>query len=254
MTTEVVPKNAGFFTLYGNKSISGARKEYTATTEIMREEFGQTLRSASEKKCPYDYMAKDSIIEYNGVIFNCDYKKNAITLGDMSDQKRVLKINLPSGGSLHVNVENLGDISKAAGMFTPEDLEAIMRAIHEYNHCTRKLNEIEEEESEAVEDAAKENETPDAEDHPKIEDHSTISQINAYKTELYYKLLHGETETKIQIGSQELSVSEWDKLIEGFDKKQEYVREAMREEIEDRISDQEREEMLQKLFEERNPA
>ncbi|MCR4616773.1 MAG: hypothetical protein K5669_01160 [Lachnospiraceae bacterium] len=31
---------------------------------------------------------------------------------------------------LKVNVDNIGDISKAAGMFTPEDLEAIMRAIH----------------------------------------------------------------------------------------------------------------------------
>lgn len=254
MSTETIPQNAGFFALYGNKAVTEARKEYAAKTEKAMEEFCQTLRSASEKKCPYDYMAKNGIIEYNGVVFNCDYKKNAITLGDMSDQKRVLKINLPSGGGLHINVDNLGDISKAAGMFTPEDLKAIMRAIHEYNHCTRKLNEIEEEESETVEDAAKENETPNMEDLPKIEEHSTISQINAYKTELYYKLLHGETETKIQIGSRELSVSEWDKLIEGFDKKQEYVREAIRDEVEERISDQEREEMIQKLFEERNPA
>ncbi len=254
MSTDIIPQNAGFFALYGNKATAKARIEYTDAAEKVKEEFGLKFRSASEMKCPYNYMAKNGIIKYNGVVFNCDYKKNAITVGDMSDQRKVLKINLPSGGSLHINVDNIGDISKAAGMFTPEDLEAIMRAIHEYNHCARKLNEIEEEKSKASEDATSENEIPDADDQAKITKSSTISQVSDYKVELYYKLLHGETETKIQIGSQELSVTEWDKLIEGFDKKQEYVRKAMREEVEERISDQEREDMIQKLFEERNPA
>lgn len=31
--------------------------------------------------------------------------------------------------NLKVNVDNLGDLAKAAGMFTPKDLNAIMRAI-----------------------------------------------------------------------------------------------------------------------------
>ena len=48
-------------------------------------------------------------------------------------------------------------------MFTPEDLNAIMRAIHEYNHSTRKRMEIEEEKTETAEEAAAESETPDAE-------------------------------------------------------------------------------------------
>ena len=39
--------------------------------------FGALLRDI-EKKCPYSYMARDGIIEYNGVVFVCDYKNNSI--------------------------------------------------------------------------------------------------------------------------------------------------------------------------------
>ena len=98
--------------------------------------FGALLRDI-EKKCPYSYMARDGIIEYNGVVFVCDYKNNSITLGDMTDPKKVLNISLPSGGNLKVNVENFGDISKAASMFSPEDLNAILRAIHYFNENDR---------------------------------------------------------------------------------------------------------------------
>lgn len=38
-------------------------------------------------------------------------------------------------------------------MFSPADLNAIMRAIAQYNHCTRKLQELDEEENEIVESA-----------------------------------------------------------------------------------------------------
>ena len=69
----------------------------------------------------------------------------------MSNPKNVLNIRLPSGGNLKVNVDNFGDLSKAAGMFSPADFNAIMRAIAQYNHCTKKLNELDEEEIETVE-------------------------------------------------------------------------------------------------------
>ena len=36
-------------------------------------------------------------------------------------------------------------------MFSPADLNAIMRAVSEYNHCTKKLNELEEEKIETAE-------------------------------------------------------------------------------------------------------
>ena len=155
--------------------------------------FGFYLSDAGKQKCPYNFLAKDGVISYNGVNFMCDYNQNAITLGNMYEKEKVIKISLPSGGSLHVNVDNIDELAKAADMFTPEDLNAIMRAIHEYNHCTRKRYEIEEEKSKPIEETAEESETPDAEKESEIEKNSLIEQINSYKTELYHKLINNES-------------------------------------------------------------
>lgn len=78
---------------------------------------------------PYNYLAKDGIIEYNGVVFVCDEKYKAIRLGDTSEPKNCLNIPLSGGGSLIVNRDNLDDLAKAIGMFSPEDVNLIMRAI-----------------------------------------------------------------------------------------------------------------------------
>jgi hypothetical protein len=212
--------------------------------------FDSDLGNAVEKKCPYSFLAKDGIIDYKGVIFGCDYQQNAITLGNMYEKEKVLKIYLPSGGALHVNIDNLGQLSKAASMFTPEDLNAIMRAIHEYNHCTRKRHEIDELKSKPIEDTAEESETPDAEKEPETKVNSLIGQINQYKTELYHKLLNNETEVKIRIGSQEFSTKEWDKLMERVDQEQERVQEAL-DEREEKLAEDEYEDMIQALFEDR---
>lgn len=80
-------------------------------------------------KVPYGYLARDGVICYNGVNFVCDEKTNSICLGDMADKKNVITIALSGGGHLKVNRDNLGELSKAAGMFSPEDLNLIMRAI-----------------------------------------------------------------------------------------------------------------------------
>ena len=171
-----------------------AGKEQSAGIEETKESFATHLNKASEneKKCPYSFMAQNGIINYNGVIFNCDYQQNAITLGNMYEKEKVLKIYLPSGGALHVNIDNIDQLSKAAGMFTPEDLNAIMRAIHQYNHCTRKRYEIEEEESKPIEETAEENETPDAEEEtpneenePEMEGEYSIRERNLYERFCY---------------------------------------------------------------------
>ena len=69
------------------------------------------------------------LIEYNGVTFICDTKRKAICLGDVSDMSKCLKIGLSGGGFLIVNRDNLGDLAKAIGMFSPEDVNLILRAI-----------------------------------------------------------------------------------------------------------------------------
>ena len=112
--------------------------------------FSEILKKKSVN-CPYGELAKDGKIQYNGVTFMCDPLTNSITLGDViSDPKKVLNIKLPSGGNLKVNVNNLDELAKAIGMFTPEDANAILRAIAEYNQCKRKMEEIEEEKNELI--------------------------------------------------------------------------------------------------------
>ncbi|SKB83803.1 hypothetical protein SAMN06296386_106117 [Lachnospiraceae bacterium] len=132
----------------------------TAYDEIkkVRQEKGaeqsRTFSDILKKKsvnCPYGELAEDGKIVYNGVTFMCDPLTNSITLGDVtSDPKKVLNIKLPSGGNLKVNVNNLDELAKAVGMFSPEDLNAILRAIAEYNQCKRKMEEIEEEKHELI--------------------------------------------------------------------------------------------------------
>ncbi|WP_026516606.1 hypothetical protein [Butyrivibrio sp. MC2021] len=214
---------------YTDNTATVAGKENYVGVEETSKSFGAHLNEATEKKCPYSFLAKDGIINYKGVVFECDYQQNAITLGNMYEKEKVLKIYLPSGGALHVNVDNINQLSKAASMFTPEDLKAFMRALQEYNHCTRKRHEIEEEKSKPIEETAQENETPHVEKEPELQENSLIEQINSYKTELYLKLLNNETEVKIRIGSQEFSDKEWDKLMERVDQEQERIQEALDE-------------------------
>lgn len=98
-------------------------------------------------KVPYGYLAKDGVIEYNGVVFVCDEKTNSICLGDMTDEKNVLNIPLSGGGHLKVNRNSIGLLSRAASMFSPEDLNLIMRAIAEDTKIQSVKKEIEDEEA-----------------------------------------------------------------------------------------------------------
>ncbi len=91
-------------------------------------------RLSGEKRAPYSYMADETgMILYNGVTFVCDDEKQQICLGDVSNPKEVLSIPLSGGGCLKVNRNNLGDLAKAIGMFSAEDIGRILRAIAKDN-------------------------------------------------------------------------------------------------------------------------
>lgn len=94
-------------------------------------------------KVPYGYLARDGVINYNGVTFICDERSNSICLGDMSDRSQVLCITLSGGGHLNVNRANIGQLSKAIGMFSPEDVNLILRAIHQDTKLQSMQKEIE---------------------------------------------------------------------------------------------------------------
>lgn len=123
--------------LYEKMTSSG-----TKTAQAM----GTSLRARldGEKTAPYSTLADENgIVSYNGVDFVCDYEHNALCLGDMSDEKKVLTIPLEKGGSLKLNVNNIGDMSKAISMFSPADVNRILSAISTYEKLQKTELEIE---------------------------------------------------------------------------------------------------------------
>jgi hypothetical protein len=109
--------------------------------------FMEKLNGTYKETVPYGYLEQDGVITFNGVTFVCDEQSNSICLGDMSNPKNVLTIPLENGGSLKVNRNNIGDLSKAISMFSPEDINRIMRAIADDNKAQEELHEIEDEEN-----------------------------------------------------------------------------------------------------------
>ena len=118
--------------------MTGALRESLGTHTGERSREVQT----GGRKVPYEALERNGIIEYNGVVFVCDHETNSICLGDMSNPKDVLNIPLSGGGSLRVNRDNIDDLAKAIGMFSPEDVNLILRAIAQDAQCSRTLNEI----------------------------------------------------------------------------------------------------------------
>ena len=103
----------------------------------------QKLTGGYKQSCPYEYLAKDGVIEYNGIVFACDTMNNAISLGDVSDKSKVITVRLEGGGMLYVNRENIGDLSQAMGMFSPEDVNRILRALADDAKAQKTQQEIE---------------------------------------------------------------------------------------------------------------
>lgn len=145
-------------------SAAGSVEEELGAESVSEEEVNVTEREALEvsqsekvrgssfkerlsgvKKAPYSYLADENgIISYNGVTFVCNDEKQQICLGDMSDTKNVINIPLAEGGCLRVNRDNIGDLAKAIGMFSPEDMGRIMRAIAQDNKVREMELEIDE--------------------------------------------------------------------------------------------------------------
>lgn len=147
----------------GSQQIYGWDRQVTGKngmqTETTASENGRMLRagkSVEEKKgfqdtiveqikgkkhAPYDYLAVDGCINYNGVTFVCDAEKNQLCLGVVSDPHKCLIVSLEDGGTLMVNQDHIGDLGRAITMFTPEDQKRIMYAVSMY----KKAKEMEEE-------------------------------------------------------------------------------------------------------------
>ncbi len=100
------------------------------------------------KRAPYSVMADENgMIEYKGVVFLCDYEHNRLCLGDVSDPRNCITVGLEKGGALVFNRANIDDLVKAIGMFSPEDINRIMRAIAEDAKIRQTQMQIEDETS-----------------------------------------------------------------------------------------------------------
>ena len=84
------------------------------------------------------------ILNYRGTKFTCDYKSNALKLGDCSDLKNCIRNALVGGGSLVVNKDSIDGLINAISMFSPEDVESILRALQKERMKQKALNEKEE--------------------------------------------------------------------------------------------------------------
>ena len=214
-------------------------------------------RIEGKDKVPYGEMAEDGVIEYNGVVFVCDYDHNRLTLGDTSNEKDCINIPLSGGGSLLVNRNNIAALSKAIGMFSPEDVNRILRALAQDKKIREMEKELDDmENGDDVDSNEETSETPDADKAAETdaagtageqekEDLSIMEQIREKMQEIYDKLQNGDTETKFRIGNQEFSIKEWDSFLEKFDSVQDAIREALEEKIEKQTEEHFEEEDLE---------
>lgn len=251
------------------QSVSDVASRFAESLEESAEENDKVLapvtrgvrlnrRIEGKDKVPYGEMAEDGVIEYNGVVFVCDYDHNRLTLGDTSNEKNCINIPLSGGGSLLVNRNNIDALSKAIGMFSPEDVNRILRALAQ----DKKIQEMKKEldDMENGDDVDSNEETSETTDADKVagkdlsgtagesekEDLSLREQIREKMQEIYDKLQNGDTETKFQIGNQEFSIKEWDNFLEKFDSVQDAIREALEEKIEKQTEERLEEEDLEK--------
>ncbi|MCI9136153.1 MAG: hypothetical protein HFH48_01085 [Lachnospiraceae bacterium] len=120
-----------------NKSI----EDTTAVSDETRKKVMDNI--IGERNAPYSILADENgMIDYNGVIFQCDYEKNCICLGDVSNPNNCLSIPLERGGYLMVNRDSIGALGDAIGMFSPEDINRILRAISQDTRLRQVKQEI----------------------------------------------------------------------------------------------------------------
>lgn len=103
-------------------------KIMNAIPEEIRE--GAVQKLIGNRNAPYSALAdEDGMVTYNGVVFQCDFEKNRLCLGDVSNPDNCLNIPLEKGGCLVVNRDNIDGLIQAIGMFSPADVNRIMQAI-----------------------------------------------------------------------------------------------------------------------------
>lgn len=93
---------------------------------------------------PYGCMANaNGSVTFNDVTYQYHSDSKYLDLGDVSNEDNVLTIPLSGGDTLRVNRDNIDDLAKSIGMFTPQDQKRIMDAIRTDAKCKEKKQEVE---------------------------------------------------------------------------------------------------------------
>lgn len=190
-------------------------EDYFTTLPKRDIESMESAMSSPKGKAPYSMMADENgMIEYNGVVFTCDYQNNQLCLGDMSNPDDVIRIPLSEGGCLMLNRDNIGDLSKAIGMFSPEDINLILRALKMDAKVQQMKKEIEEMED-GIGKSSREINAQDGDDARKAARDK------------------GETEVSVPMGADSFTDTQWDKLIKNVDEAIDDMQESIRREKEE---------------------
>lgn len=213
----------------------------------------EELFGKRENDVPYGYLANNGMITYQGVTFVCDAENNRLLLGDCSNPDNCINVPLSGGGNLVFNRNNIGSLSQAIGMFSPEDVSRIMKAIAEDAKSKQIQNEIDEDINETVggladsangvsDEAA--SDAKETSNDDRIDDYDTdmsasdsaeddyMKKIQEKIEEIYKRLINGDMEASYQIGGESMTEKEWDMLLAKFDTIQADIRELAREEAE----------------------
>lgn len=178
----------GYFAKYGETLSSGSEEEeqekesLTVKQDNLKQRKTEVVKgnrlyehlTGEDQKAPYYWLSNDGIINYKGVQFICDVEHNQLHLGDTSDKKNCLTIPLSKGGSLVVNRDNFDMLARAISMFSPEDVNLIMRAISEDAKARQMLEEIEDEKSSIGERISEGAKNPDAADKTQSEEEAAV--------------------------------------------------------------------------------
>ena len=111
---------------------------YNVTSNVSK------VNNSEYANVPYGHLEENGVILHKGAVFVCDTDNSRLCLGDVSDSSKCVSILLSGGGSLVVNRDNLNQLAKAIDMFSPEDINRIMRAISQDKKCKCEQLEIDE--------------------------------------------------------------------------------------------------------------
>ena len=133
----------------GNEEGNGAIALHVVTQYVSDEALQKILGDRGE--APYAAMADSTgKITFQGVEFQCDYENNRLCLGDVSNPQDCLTIPLEGGGCLVVNRDSIDALAGCIGMFSPGDINRILRAISQDAKLRKMQHEIEEQTSGAT--------------------------------------------------------------------------------------------------------